>query len=167
MLCSSWTPLPTVDMPALLMLLVAATRGTTAPITAAAASASPSAAIASPITQPITAADLATANRTAVSYEGSWSWLQLSPANATANPFSLGVLSLLSFRSIWPDVLSATVGGRPCVLDPIATGGASAASGGYVWRPDVVTLRGSCAGGSDGAGVNISMEIAYVNNCIS
>ena len=36
-------------------------------------------------TGPITAADLATVNRTAFTYEGSWSWLQLAPANASAN----------------------------------------------------------------------------------
>ena len=104
----------------------------------------------------ITAADLSTTNRTAFSYEGSWSWLQLSPANTTANPYSLGVLNLLSFRLLWPDLLSATVGGRPCTLDPISAGG-------YVWRPDIVRLRGSCFG-SDEAQVNISLQIAYRSN---
>ena len=108
----------------------------------------------------ITAADMATTNRTAFSTEGSWSYLQLSPGNATANPFSLGVLNLLSFRSLWPDVLSATVAGRPCTLDPVSAGG-------YVWRPDVVTLRGSCAGSAETrsrARANISMQIAYHGN---
>jgi hypothetical protein len=106
---------------------------------------------------PITAADLATTNRTAFSYEGSWSWLQLSPANSTANPFSLGVLNLLSFRSIWPDVLSVTVDGRPCALHPFSAGG-------YIWRPDIITLRGSCGGSDDEAQVDISMQIAYHSN---
>ena len=113
-------------------------------------------------TAPITAADLASTN-TAVSFaiEGSWSWLQLAPTSgadteprSNPNHFSLGVLNLLSFRSLWPDVLS--VGGKTVRAQPRGRGG-------YVWRPDIVSMRGSCAGAAEGPR-KIQLDIAYHGN---
>ena len=75
-------------------------------------------------------------------FEGSWSWLQLAPTGdadteprSNPNHFSLGVLNVLSFRSLWPDVLSATVGGKTVRAQPRGCRPGGATSGGRTLSP--------------------------------